>query len=346
MYNAEDLQKYPYFNNLLSKNDLENIIDPLTGVVNRRYMLEFVEDLISKKKPFTMAILDLDDFKHVNDTYGHLIGDYLLETVGSDLQAFVGDTGVAGRFGGDEFIIVIFGKGDYDEIHEFYHEMFHDTVLRKHFKHNDIDFVYTGTIGSAKYPDNGASFDELFQMSDKTLYRGKSKGRNCFIIYISEKHKMLEIQKIQNDDEVSMVFNINSFFDQKSELNQKLIDVSEYISANLHLDKMFVVLNDKLYDMNNMSIILDKIDMSEIKFNNELHKIENKTELKNKSFGAAILECNVSSLLMTTIKAHHKILGYVMYGLKRTGKIWENSEIAVLMYLAKTIALDITLNNK
>ena len=106
MYKVDDLIKYPYFKDLLQKNKIEYVLDPLSGVVNRKYIAEFVMDIFAKKIPFRLAILDLDDFKLINDKYGHLVGDNVLEGLGNDLINYVGENGIAGRFGGDEFIIL------------------------------------------------------------------------------------------------------------------------------------------------------------------------------------------------------------------------------------------------
>ena len=85
MYSVNDLKKYEYFTKLLKDNKIEYVLDPLTGVIARKYILDFVKTLIIDKTPFTMAILDLDNFKEINDNYGHATGDRVLENIGNDL---------------------------------------------------------------------------------------------------------------------------------------------------------------------------------------------------------------------------------------------------------------------
>ena len=87
MYTAEALRKYPYFARVLEDSSLEAMLDPLTRVLSRGAVTGFVRSLIEEGTPFTYAILDLDNFKYINDTYGHHIGDIVLQKVGESLES-------------------------------------------------------------------------------------------------------------------------------------------------------------------------------------------------------------------------------------------------------------------
>ena len=341
MYQVEDLAKYDYFASLLNNNKLEYIIDSLTGAIARKYIIEFVKELINKKIPFTMAILDLDDFKSINDTYGHTVGDYILEGVANDLIEFIGAKGVIGRYGGDEFLFVILNITDYDEIHALYEGIFKRNILRKHYTVDKFDILVTGTIGSASYPVNASNYNDLFLMSDKTLYRGKTKGRNCYIIYVHEKHKDLKIQKLNNDDLPTIMFNINIVFDEYIPISDKLMEVCAYLKETLLLDKIYFV-SDKnvLYDSNNMQVLGADIDLSDIKFNNELFKKDYRNHVAEMSFGAYIKNENIASILMTRIKSGKTVFGYIIFALKRTAMIWSEREIGAILFLAKTLCVE------
>ena len=346
MYSASDLTKYNYFFKLLENNKFEYIIDALTGLINRKYMLEYVRYLIDTKTQFYMSIVDLDNFKSVNDQYGHQSGDVLLESIAHTLINFVGEDGLVGRFGGDEFIIVIFGKNSYEDIHSFFTLMIHEGVFRRNYKlSNDTSIFVTGTMGCASYPENAKTFDELFLMADKTLYRGKTKGRNCFIIYVHEKHKDLQIQRMHNDDVPTMMFNINSVFDTNLSVRSKIIEASFYVKDNLNLNKIFLIdFEGNLYDTDDMSILSTKANMKNIRFMNELAKIDFRDDVLKLSFGEDIKELGLASLLITRLKSHDKIYGYAIFAIERNGKVWETNEISILMYFSKAITLEQVLN--
>ncbi len=345
MYSSSDLKKYDFFKEALKANKIEYILDTLTGVINRKFMLEYVKHLIDFNVPFRLAIMDLDDFKLINDKYGHFTGDIILESVASNLVNYVNDKGLVGRFGGDEFVLVLFDLNDYKLIHKFYCGMLkpETKLLRSYYKINEEQSIFiTATIGCAAFPDDAKNFDELFLMSDKTLYRGKAKGRNCFIIYVHEKHKDFQIQKIHNDDEATIIFNINSKFDELIPLNQKLLELSSYIKNNLNLDNIFYIdSNSNLYDIDDFKLLKKNTDLSSLKFNNELYRYDYKGDVERSPIGDDIKNYEIASLLITRIKVKDEIKGYIMYALKRTAKIWQNNEIATLMFLAKTISLEI-----
>ena len=202
MYEQAMLEQYPYFRGLMQRMSLSSFHDSLTGLVARPFLLEFVRSLILEQRPFTLAIIDLDNFKSVNDHYGHQIGDEVLSKTAEAIRQYVGGDGVVGRFGGDEFLLVYLKSNDYARLHPFFDGMFvpaapnQETVFRRHLILSDATPYVTATLGSASFPENAQSFDALFALMDKALYRGKVKGRNCFIIYVPAKHDHLDIRAL------------------------------------------------------------------------------------------------------------------------------------------------------
>ena len=344
MYTKDYLNKYEYFKKILKDTKIEYVIDPLTGVISRKYMLEFIKSLIKDNTPFTMAILDLDNFKDINDNHGHSTGDAVLENVGNGLIDFFYEKGLVGRFGGDEFIFIVFNSNKYEDIYKIYFDLLHANIaLRKTFNFGTGDIYVTGTIGSAAYPDNATKYDELFQMADKTLYRGKLKGRNCFIVYVHEKHKDLVINKLANDDEATIFCNINSIFLQKNTYKEKIIELSDYIIKNLRLDYLlYIDKNHNIFNLIDCSLIAKDINLDNIKFNNEIFKTNFKNDIKaaNKGLYDVAEKINISSILATKLRTQDKDYGYLIFALERTQKIWQSNEIAIMMYLAKAILIE------
>ena len=130
MYSAEYLARYPFFRELLQTAPLSAVHDSLTGLIARPHILRFIRSLIDVKTPFVLGIIDLDNFKSINDNYGHRTGDEMLALVAGQLRSFFGEDGVVGRYGGDEFLFVYFGCTDYDGLHRFLDDMYlTDTVF-------------------------------------------------------------------------------------------------------------------------------------------------------------------------------------------------------------------------
>ena len=192
MYTVEDLNKYNYFKDA----DLNYVLDSLTGVISRQYILDFARMLVDSNTPFAMCMMDLDNFKYINDSYGHDAGDKCLSTVAENLRTFTGEDGLVGRFGGDEFIILYLKSNKYQDIHDFFAGLFGpDGAVRRSIYIDTVRVFITATVGSASFPLDADTYNDLFLKMDKALYRGKSKGRNCYIIYVHEKHKDIVVHE-------------------------------------------------------------------------------------------------------------------------------------------------------
>lgn len=167
-------------------------IDFLTGVLSKNAMTNLAIRLIDvEKRPnISIAIVDVDYFKKVNDTYGHMIGDETLKKVAAVMKSEVGDYGVVGRIGGDEFFIVFYDVYDLEESRELLRSI--KSTIGTAFQDNDEGLPpVTLSIGCAAYPKDADNYADLFALADFALYRAKEKGRNRYIIYDQEKHGSL-----------------------------------------------------------------------------------------------------------------------------------------------------------
>jgi diguanylate cyclase (GGDEF)-like protein len=155
--------------------------DGLTGIFNRRTFFEKGEDLIeSHPQDIYFLLIDLDHFKTVNDTYGHAVGDVVLEKVGGLLQGSMRTSGtrlpdIVGRLGGEEFGILMSGN-DMDAA-VLVAERLRQTIETTQIEIGDVSFSTTGSIGVARTVA-GESLDDLYQRADKACYLAKNNGRN------------------------------------------------------------------------------------------------------------------------------------------------------------------------
>ena len=190
LYTIDKLRKYSFFDKIIDEISLEEILDPLTGILSRAYSMKFVHSLIAEKIPFTFTIIDLDNFKFINDTYGHTAGDKVLASVSKSLAEFTDGFALAGRFGGDELLLIDLKNITTSEKTAFFENLYgkSNTLRKEIFFENGAAFV-TGTSGCASFPKDSDNFSDLFGLIDKMLYLGKNLGRNCYKVYEEEKHK-------------------------------------------------------------------------------------------------------------------------------------------------------------
>lgn len=152
--------------------------DPLTGLYNRRYVNEQLQDqIINDQKQAALLMCDVDDFKHINDYYGHEVGDVVLIGIANLIES--ADKNIhAIRWGGEEFLIILFDKSK-EEIFQT-SERIRKSIERFPFSSKQIPFHCTISIGLTMY-DNTYTFEQNLEKADEALYIGKRSGKNCSI---------------------------------------------------------------------------------------------------------------------------------------------------------------------
>lgn len=175
--------KNQLLNQVMAKLEIESKIDPLTGLYNRRYMLQRITDEIDKfnsdHMKFSIIIADIDNFKSMNDTYGHDYGDYILKCVSDIIKSNIREIDCLSRWGGDEFLILL-SETDSNASYEIM-ERIRKTVNEKAIK-NEKHLILTMTFGISEFTGE-ESIDDIIKKADDALYVGKKRGRNCVVTY-------------------------------------------------------------------------------------------------------------------------------------------------------------------
>lgn len=170
----------------------DSAYDPGTGLLNKRAINEYaIEKIQNKVEGLCIVIIDLDDFKKINDNFGHMKGDEVLSKVAEIMKSVVRNRGAVGRFGGDEFMVILEGFATQDELRRVLSTI--SANVRWAFADQDGPKV-TLSIGSSMYPVDGESYEELFKKADKCVYIAKGKGKNRFIMYDEKKHGSLVLE--------------------------------------------------------------------------------------------------------------------------------------------------------
>jgi diguanylate cyclase (GGDEF)-like protein len=174
-------------NNALAHDRLERLaaVDPLTDAYNRRFGLGRLREEYSRavraENPLGVLMLDLDHFKAVNDTYGHLVGDRVLRAVAGACRRVVREGDVLIRYGGEEFLVLLpgAGAGDVTEVGERIRRAVAETTVEE----GDQRIGMTVSLGGSTYTDLAtASPDELIAQADASLYQAKDAGRNRLVV--------------------------------------------------------------------------------------------------------------------------------------------------------------------
>lgn len=153
--------------------DEKGLLDSLTGTYNHLAFENKCTSLIRQKgTKLLFVMLDVDDFKIVNDTLGHNVGDRVLSQTGQVLKEAVGANGIVGRLGGDEFAAIVFGLEDSDAVDEFC------VKLSGRLKNIIFDMEYSASIGMTTGDDRELTFKDLYYEADQAMYYSKRHGKN------------------------------------------------------------------------------------------------------------------------------------------------------------------------
>ncbi len=152
--------------------------DQLTGLANRRYLKEKLESLVLKTSvtSFALVFIDIDEFKMINDRYGHTYGDYLLKEFSKRLKKFLPETSFIARQSGDEFVIILEGFSSKAEVNQWCESLI--SLQQKPYEVYDEMILLTISAGVAIYPDHAKTVHELLTVADHAMYKVKDQGKN------------------------------------------------------------------------------------------------------------------------------------------------------------------------
>lgn len=322
--------------------------DSLTGVYNKKTITEYAKKRIAeeKEKRIVIAILDVDHFKSVNDTFGHLYGDKVLARVGGRLKEIVGEDGVIGRIGGDEFMIVFNGLDDDQVLRGMLRAI--RTQIKWEFAEDFENLSITCSIGASIFPVNGRDYEDLFKKADCCLYIAKEKGRDRYVFFRDEMHRasyaaMLnqnQLNAMKNPREIRELKNVASFMENAMTDSRKAI-----LDAMRHMKDTFGIDNINIYYGEGMKKVYSfGSDIPEAKdamyvFSEEFQKLmgENERFLQigfadtfsdiTPDFCGRMKAEKIASTIQCYIGDKRNIKGLVTFNKCREASQWANYEI-------------------
>ncbi len=334
MYTKTYLNNYDLFKN----KTLDLLVDDLTKTLSRPYIIKYIKSLISLEKPFTLLMLDVDNFKSINDVYGHLAGDDILSLVSKRVLDFIQTKGLVGRYGGDEFLIVIPGVESRVKLNKYLNELKEFCFLNGFYIKNKQVYI-TSTIGCVSYPLDGKTYEELFCCVDKVLYYGKEQGRNCFNIYKGKYHEHIDVTK----NITSSIIDIMNKFTY----NFKKLKFDVALKSSFDLILKYSSLSNIFY-LTNLEEISYKEDINiSYKLLNELYKskdnimiCQNYEEYQNhnlKLYELCTL-CNIKSFVIISFEINN-CYNYLLFADSNRKRIWQERELVLFMHFSKILEL-------
>ncbi len=161
-------------------------VDPLTGLYNRRTLYRFLSGLLNKKypKPFlhSLILLDLDLFKQINDSYGHVMGDRILVEAAQVLKSVVRQQDIVGRFGGEEFIIILTNTS-YQQTRQVAERCRNELMSINIYDDHNHKIAVTASFGTTHFDSTSHDIDTVLKKADQALYEAKDLGRNQVVHY-------------------------------------------------------------------------------------------------------------------------------------------------------------------
>lgn len=172
-------------------------LDSMTKLLNRKGIMEYAEAKVAKGASVAVVMMDIDNFKNVNDTYGHPFGDAVITAVADVIKKVIGGSGVAGRVGGDEFMVILDNSGDELMLRNYLRgiKMNVGALFLEKVGNNKI----TCSIGVSRNKVDSSEFKELYRIADRALYLAKEKGKNRYIIYKPELHGAFRLSEGDRD---------------------------------------------------------------------------------------------------------------------------------------------------
>lgn len=167
--------------------------DPLTGLANRRKFMEKLDELVAAKTKAAVILLDFDNFKEINDTFGHIYGDHLLKEFSQLLLNSFGDNVFVARYGGDEFLLLIKDINTAADVKKYIESL--EAIAADPFLINEGEFYLDFSLGVSCHPKDSTNSYELITMADTAMYQAKELHNQNYLFYTAEIYNKIKDKK-------------------------------------------------------------------------------------------------------------------------------------------------------
>lgn len=347
--------------------------DLLTGLLNKITLQETIEEILHKstlEQKHVVFLIDIDNFKGINDQLGHAMGDIVLTEISSRILEAFPDADLVGRIGGDEFAVFMENVSSYEEVRQKADILC--TIFRHTFHQRGKTYQISGSIGAAIYPEDGQSFKELYRHADDAMYYSKKHGKNCVSFRsgwttteesfaCSCHQKEIECKEYQDIDFSALIFEVlyeaHSF---TAAIDMVLELIAQYY-------KIASILIGELNPINNQLTKTFEYTLPEIPFVPNLLSWLQYSDLRREFESCqkekGVFYCDdvstlpdglrtlftknhVETALVLPIMLNGEILGCISFLETRKDYLWTEEKMRIITYLAKIISTFLTRRNR
>ncbi len=349
---------------------LKSQTDPLTKLYNkeetRRRIEEYMEDQPEKQAAF--FIIDVDNFKGLNDSLGHQFGDTVLRSVAQNVRDMFRDTDVVGRLGGDEIAVFMGNITDESSIDRRAEKLV-QTIQNAYFGMVS-KYEITGSVGVAIYPKHGRTFEELYRRADIAMYKAKHSGKNCFNIYNESMEESLADGRVSPEGtelaerreralstyfESDFMYNVFELLYETKDMDVTVQMILELAGKRFDVDRVYVFEYDDVDRISNTyewcasGILPEREKLQQISTEpferllssydeDGLYYCEDVTALDNEA-RELLEEQGIKSMLHCAISEEGRRIGLVGFDVCRAMRKWSLDEVAALSYMSRVMSV-------
>lgn len=339
--------------------DSDSNMDVALSILNKKAITDYAKDMMySPENKVYLVILDLDNFKEINDGYGHMFGDEVLISTSEIIKEAIGSVGFVGRIGGDEMMIVLTQIENQAQLRNMLRTI--RTNIEWSYKETHPDLHITCSMGVAYYPDHGNNYDKIFQLADRMLYIAKQKGKNRYVIYTPEIHD----KPVNTGQSASGNGNLEQLRENKPAVMQRLIE--EFMIRRIvtyetemtellycfELDEIIIVIKgmpvaerwtkegvsrdveDKEF-LEPESSFLQSFDDNHLLVMNSIFNLEGKAPL----LSAKLTQRSIESALFYQFRKHEQYSGYIVFSKKSHRQMWAEYDKTLLSVVGKVMEM-------
>ncbi len=339
--------------------------DSLTKLYNKIESKQRIERLLEKSidERFALLIVDIDNFKGVNDNLGHQFGDAVLVDISAKIKSLFRDSDVVGRLGGDEFVVFLRNITNDDIVSEKANALCE--AFRHTYSGKQNQYKISGSVGIAFSPEHGITFDELYHAADMALYQSKQRGKDCYTIYHERisSGTMEDIEPIRDAERFvasyfanDPIYNIFEMLYETKDIHTTINMILAIIGKRFNVDRCYIFeyTDDGLHTNNTyewcangvtreienlQNIPIEQMDKALLKYNVDGVFYCNDLSTLSKYSYEILSSQGIKSLIHCAIVLNGKTKGFIGFDDCKDNRVWRGDEIATLSYISRILSI-------